>query len=439
MPADDPPPPAPARLLRRRRGLVTLGASAALGGAIGVVAQFAVDFSPLQLVTAFVAYAAGLLLVARALQDPRLFARDPRPLELGEGELRAGGRRLIARGEIDQAFVVARPGAAMVQLRARGGGQRSLPLTVEVGSEADGHALLRALGLDASRSIATYQLASRLLLARGQRAPVLAAVVAAWIAVYAIILFSNFGGPWMAALGVALAVMLGGALPLLWPTRIHVGADAVVIHWMGTRRRIRLGEIDHVVRTPGTLRILLRSDEVIELSYPGKAPSEEELARLAANGITTGAAELGRAAARIEEALAAHRTERGEPPELALERGSQGAAEWLRRLRSMGRATRPEHADYRRQVLAPERLWRIVEDPALPPGARAGAAIALSEALDDAGKKRLRVAAEASALPGIRALLESVAAEAKTDEAALCEMLDAVDEEEPRAHRAREP
>jgi hypothetical protein len=240
---------------------------------------------------------------------------------------------------------------------------------------------------------------------------------------------------WAVGLFAAMAGLVALGVILLWPTRILVGADAVVIRWMGRERRLRLDDIEHVVRAPGRLRLVLRTEEEIELVYPGKVPTEEDLAHWAAQGLSAGPVELGRAGARIEEVLAACPREREGAPELSLERGSRRTEEWLRHLRSVGGSARAERSDYRRPALPPERLWRLVEDPGSPPGARAGAAVALCHGLDEPGKRRMRIAAEATALPGMRVLLESAAAEEAADEAALCELLDQVDDGEGARRR----
>jgi hypothetical protein len=55
-------------------------------------------------------------------------------------------------------------------------------------------------------------------------------------------------------------------------------------------------------------------------------------------------------------------------------------------------------------------LWRIVRSPAAEPSARAGAAIALRPALDEAGRQRLRRLAETTIAPRVRVVLEAAAA-----------------------------
>ena len=51
----------------------------------------------------------------------------------------------------------------------------------------------------------------------------------------------------------------------------------------------------------------------------------------------------------------------------------------------------------------------MIESPSLDPSHRAAAAVALRDQLDDEGKRRLRVAADACASPKVRVALEAAA------------------------------
>jgi hypothetical protein len=85
-----------------------------------------------------------------------------------------------------------------------------------------------------------------------------------------------------------------------------------------------------------------------------------------------------------------------------LERGNRTVAEWVSTLRA------PSNQEgYRASDLDPDRLWSIVENGALGPSERAAAAVGLQRHLDEAGKARLRVAAEASASPRFRVALQA--------------------------------
>jgi hypothetical protein len=75
--------------------------------------------------------------------------------------------------------------------------------------------------------------------------------------------------------------------------------------------------------------------------------------------------------------------------------------EWIRSLRGALDKGAP---GFRVRALVPEELWRAVENARLSATARAAAAIALGPTLDEQGKARLGIAANASADPKLRVL-----------------------------------
>jgi hypothetical protein len=80
--------------------------------------------------------------------------------------------------------------------------------------------------------------------------------------------------------------------------------------------------------------------------------------------------------------------------------------EWVRHLRSAGSGA---NADHRTAPLREQELWRVVEASTADPSSRAGAAVALSGAIQQEGRKRMRVAAERTHHPKLRIVLEAVA------------------------------
>jgi hypothetical protein len=121
---------------------------------------------------------------------------------------------------------------------------------------------------------------------------------------------------------------------------------------------------------------------------------------------------------RMRAALAAYRS--GAPVDggEALQRAGRDARAWLSRLR---RIEAGANASAREAPVAPERLWRVLESPSAPPETRAGAAAALAGALDDDGRRRLRVVLDDTAHPRLRVALESAL---DGDDDALAEALD---------------
>ncbi|MFO0763179.1 MAG: hypothetical protein U0359_42470 [Byssovorax sp.] len=429
--------PRGARLLRRSR----LGAILyALLSFAGAPALFIVGFETgWGILSAFATYLGGLLLLNRALTNPGAFKLDPRALHVEGDTLLAGDERLLRRSEVAQAFVSSRKeGGALVRLKTKRGRHKHLPLTLAVPGEDDGRALLHLLSLDASRSVASYQVGSRWLMSRRRRALVLGLFAAITVLCFGALSLDGAVAafpPYLAGPGLILGTllsMLGLSISLVWPSRILVGPDGVVILWLGTARRIAYGDLVSVEPTPGALRLGLASGEMLELSYPGKGPSEAEIEAQVQRGLITGAAELHRAGRRIEEAWRAHREAEAQPPELLLERGGREKQEWLRQIKAIARGTRPSEAGYRAQVVEPDKLWALVENASMRPTARVGAAVALSATMDDAGKQRLRIAAEASALPGVQKALLALSRDEAAEEEALSALLDEAAEDEAR-------
>ena len=85
---------------------------------------------------------------------------------------------------------------------------------------------------------------------------------------------------------------------------------------------------------------------------------------------------------------------------------ARATKEWVASLRS------PERMEtFRRGDLDVGQLWRVVENGDVEPAKRAAAAVALSTALDDEAKTRLRIAAKTTAEPKLRVALEAAADE----------------------------
>ncbi len=81
---------------------------------------------------------------------------------------------------------------------------------------------------------------------------------------------------------------------------------------------------------------------------------------------------------------------------------------WVRELRV---ASDPERSTYRVAALPADELWRTVESATASPTARAGAAVALQQAIDDLGRRRLRDIAATCASDELRGALEAPAAD----------------------------
>jgi hypothetical protein len=167
-------------------------------------------------------------------------------------------------------------------------------------------------------------------------------------------------------------------------------------------------EICEVNKTPSGVRLLLDSGK--EASIEVVAEKGEEL------GIMVSALYE-----RIREARRAISETAAVEASALVAPAGRSATEWLTALRVA--IDRP--ADYRSASIGVEDMWRIVEDAGATTAVRAGAAAALSKILDNQGRTRLRVAADATAVPELRVVLERSAAETPDDQA-LTEALSAV-------------
>jgi hypothetical protein len=98
---------------------------------------------------------------------------------------------------------------------------------------------------------------------------------------------------------------------------------------------------------------------------------------------------------------------------MLLDRRERPVGDWITTLRSIGTGANAAH---RIAPVAPERLWRIVEDPSARAVARAAAAVALGARIDDEGRARLKAAADATAAPKLRIALFAAADSAEEAE-----------------------
>jgi hypothetical protein len=295
---------------------------------------------------------------------------------------------ILSRKAITQAYVLPSPGGrAKVRVFAK-----PLPkyFDVEVDDTNDGIRLLRALGRDTSHATMEFAVYSP------WRSPGLAllgiSAVVLGIAVH----------PGILVVGLALIFLL------LRFRRALVGADGVQVPQRFGDRFIPYTELRDVKKAPGGARLVLVSGK--ELSIDVIAEKGEEL------GVMVSALyeRLREARRAIPEAAALDVSALVAP-------AGRSAREWLSALRKL----RDREVGYRTSGIGIEHLWRIVEDAGASAAIRAGAAAALSSTLDGQGRARLRVAADATAAPELRVVLERSAAETPDDQG-LTEALSAV-------------
>ncbi len=291
-------------------------------------------------------------------------------------------KTFLARAEIDDALILKpREGTPVVRIHRRG---LRAPIDIGVPSDAAARSLVLALGLDAGHSSANFRLVSP---AFAHPFRTVAAVVAAFGAL-------GFLAPNDLRPALAFATLSTVAFLFLIPSYLTVGADGLVLRWLGKKRFVPHGEIKAIERFDRgfglTWRVrgldaVLESEEIVEINTGVDRPVIEE---------------------RLREARRVHAGGAVTTASSALDREGRSIVDWMKQLRAVGAGA---NATHRTAPTAPETLWRVVEDPAGEPAARAAAAVALCAELDDHGRTRLRAAAEATAAPKLRVALNAAA------------------------------
>jgi hypothetical protein len=326
--------------------------------------------------------------------------------------LRLDGAPIADRSHVTDGFVVPRGSESpVVRLRRKG---LRLPIEIQVPSRDDGRQLLRVLGLDASQTVASFRLPSRAYATPSMTFWSLGGIAAAFV-----ILANLLGAPG-GAVGVFFVIAIATVL-LQVPSVLRVGADGLVVSWLGRKRFVSYADVERVTDyEDGFARSRFRG---LSFSLRGGAVLRIPIAR--PRWSVGDKMDLIRE--RVREAMESHARGDAAVDATLLARDGRSLGDWLAALRGIGTGA---NATHRVAPVPPERLWRIVEDPGAKPVARATAAVALGAALDDEGRVRLRVAAEAVAAPKLRVALEEVAGEARDE--ALTKALEELEEEGPQ-------
>jgi hypothetical protein len=262
--------------------------------------------------------------------------------------------------------------------------------------EREALALLRALGLDPESKRAEFNGSSPLYATLARNLLFVFGVVVASFVVSFLLASSGLSGGAFPLL--ALPLILGAMVP----SRIAVGLDGILVRWLWQRTFIPMSEIVEVDRV---------DDRIIRLRLVGGGDVRLYTSMRRRGQATSRVAAEHRDAvlARIGQALRAFRA-RGPAADVSalVGRGTRTKSDWLTALTRL----RDAEGGYRDAVVREDDLWRVVEDPSAPEDARGGAALLLRDSLDDAGKARVRVAAEATASPKLRVALDAAAGDA---------------------------
>ncbi len=184
--------------------------------------------------------------------------------------------------------------------------------------------------------------------------------------------------------------------------RVTVAVDGVLVAWPLLRRRrfVPHVQIARVTDGPEGVTLALSDGSTYEIAIGGHPREVEKRVALVE---------------RLNEARDAYNRAEGAGATVHLERLGRSLEDWVRESKAL---TSGGGGRYRAAAPPPEVLWRIVTDPSEDEEKRVGASLALRGVLDDEGRERLRVAAEAAASPKVRvALLAS--ADEEDDEAVI--------------------
>jgi hypothetical protein len=402
-------------IVLERRGL------APILGAIGVVVPFLAmkhfdAASPAFLMLLLTPLASTILALLAFYRWPR---RRRAHVVVDERGLTLDGSLACARHRFRNAFALTLPDGPAIHLD----GRLRAALSILVADEREGESILRALRLDTAHATATFPA-----IVGGKRAwmwRVIAWMVAA-LALSIGVIFLRDMSPWLHA-------MVPGWIgqPMMWlpyavlfargMVRVTVGSDGVLVRpYLGKGRYIPYADIESTALDNEDLVLELRSGARLLLGVGS---------RQSAGGEYKGDALLR----RIEAGRLVPRADEGErQPATLVARGGRSVRSWMAGLREIAEAAR---ATYRRPVVPSDQFWLMVEDASCPLDVRAGAAVALSTALDDAGRERLRVVSETCASPRLRVALEAV--RSGTDDAVLEQALNGITSDAPSVRRSR--
>jgi hypothetical protein len=221
-------------------------------------------------------------------------------------------------------------------------------------------------------------------------------------------LFELGSNPMLAMIPVLIAGAIAfGLYALAARTTVTVGNDGVEVRRALRRRFVRLDEIRHVKAESNVLAITLVTGERLAIAHA--SPIGEPVGNFGASDIDM---ERGLLADRIADALRIHKRRMNRHGAvLALGRASRSPGEWWAALQAIGMGA----SDYRTTDLPVEALHRVVTDTTAPSDVRVGAAIALRVSGRSEGAERIRIAADATAAPELRRLLNDIAEERDGD------------------------
>ena len=301
------------------------------------------------------------------------------------------GDRVIVRETIENAYV--QPARSLAPLQQKiyktnprvvfVGRKRRDSIEVLVENEGEGNALLRALALDPAHAVATFTARSGMIDNGVAQIALFVMLFGGWR-----LIPHTHGALRYALIAATVLAFVNG----IWPTKIRVGADGVLVKTLRKKTFYAYADVESVDASGKGVVLVMRSGARVPIpTVPiGSAASltRDTLLKRLTDGLAAargGAGDLGRVLAR--EGRTAH--------------------DWLVALRALGAG---QSSGYREASVDEEKLWAVVEDASAKPEARASAAAAL-RVKGEAPVARLRATAEATASPKLRVALEAAASD----------------------------
>lgn len=307
-----------------------------------------------------------------------------------ERGLHLDGRRLLRRERMKRAYL--QPSAVGDAPVIRVYGQSWLDeVEVPVPDEEKGRALLAAMRIDTSHAIVQFHCPSPILQSFVLR-------VASGVLFLAALRGLASLGEIVPAYFLAMALLF--AMVVYFPMTVSVGADGLKTSWFGVGRFLAYKDIATVASDEKGVLLTMTSGKTERLDTAWYGRTGSLLSRVF--GVRGDVL-----AERIQQGRFARALDLGDTDTATLLKpDARPIREWIGRMRALGAGA---SASFRAAAIPEERLWRLLENPAIDDAARAGAAVALSAGADDEVRARLRLATEASVSPKIRVAIEAAA------------------------------
>jgi hypothetical protein len=308
------------------------------------------------------------------------------------------GASVVRRNQILAGFFKQRGERPVIRLKVRR--HPLFPVDIEVASEDDGEALLRALRVDAASAPARFpiQLGG---IRRVQWFLTAMCIPLALVCGGVMTLGARHVFPFALAAPIAGLCIAAILFAALWMTNtLLVGSDGLLVqNALRYKRFTPFRDVRDVSSEGGDVVVHLHSGKALRLGVGG---TSGRVGR-ALYGSTL--EEAPAICARIKEGLDRfHAQKDGAEIASLLARGRRDVKTWMRELGGVS----DDVASFRTAAVPDDQLWRVLEDARTEPNVRLGAALALRPRLNAEGLARLRVASETCMQPKLRVAFEAL-------------------------------